>query len=209
MVTIKLGLSVLFLNLVLYIPATSEFAVSKRSNPSEFIKSSCKSTLYPTICVHCLIGYANSIRQSKQWLAITALNVSLSWTRSCASFVKKKININGIKPREYRAMQDCIENMDSSVDSLQKSARELNLMGDNAISENFDWHMSNVQTWVSAALTYQSTCLDSFAGPKMNGNLKDTIRGRVIIVSQVTSNALALVNRFASRHQTTTLNKKP
>ncbi|OIV93506.1 hypothetical protein TanjilG_21759 [Lupinus angustifolius] len=207
--TTKLGFSLLFLNLILYIAATAESAVSKRSNPTEFIKSSCKSTLYQTLCVHCLIGYANSIRQSEQQLAIAALNVSLSWTQSCASFVKKNTNIRGIKPREHRAMQDCVANIDSSVDSLRQSARELHLMGNNAISEKFDWHMSNVQTWVSAALTYQSTCLDGFAGPQMDGKLKVAIRGRVISVSQVTSNALALVNRFASRHQATTLNKKP
>ncbi|CAL0313401.1 unnamed protein product [Lupinus luteus] len=209
MVTTKLGFSLLFLNLVLYIVVTVESIVSKRSNPIDFIKFSCKSTLYPVLCVHCLIGYANSIRQSEQQLAIAALNVSLSWTSTCASFVKKNTNIRGIKPREHRAMLDCIANIDSSADNLRQSARELHLTGNNAIGEKFDWHMSNVQTWVSAALTYQSTCLDGFAGPQMDGKLKDAIRGRVISVSQVTSNALALVNSFASRHQTTTLNKKP
>lgn len=208
MVTKRLWLSLLVLNLVLYMASIAESNVVKRSNPTDFIKSSCKSTRYPVVCVQCLIGYANSIRQNEQQLAITALKVSISWTRSCGSFVKKMAKVKGIKPREYRAVQDCIENMDNSVDRLSQSVKELGLTGQ-AISEEFAWHMSNVQTWVSAAMTYQDTCLDGFAGPRMNGNLKSAIRDRVLSVSQVTSNALALVNGFASKHQTATLTKKP
>ncbi|MCI84932.1 21 kDa protein, partial [Trifolium medium] len=51
-----------------------------------------------------------------------------------------------------------------------------------------------------AALTDDNTCLDGFAGPSMNGNAKAAIENKVVNVTQVTSNALALVNRFASIH---------
>ncbi|CAM8876795.1 unnamed protein product [Rhodiola kirilowii] len=60
--------------------------------------------------------------------------------------------------------------------------------------------MSNVQTWVSAALTDETTCVDAFAEPGMEGKVKAAIKRNIIRVAQVTSNALALVNRFASRH---------
>jgi hypothetical protein len=44
--------------------------------------------------------------------------------------VKKISKARGIKPREYRAIQDCIENMDDSLDSLSQSVRELgSIMG--------------------------------------------------------------------------------
>ncbi|KAK7251184.1 hypothetical protein RIF29_34145 [Crotalaria pallida] len=213
MMTTRLVLSLLILNLTLYMAAAiAEYTVPKQSNPTNFIKASCKSTRYPVLCVQCLIGYANSVRESEQQLAITALNVSISRTRSCASFIKKMTKLRGIKPREYRAVKDCITNMDGSMDQLSESAKELGLiMKGQALSEDFSWHISNVQTWVSAAMTYQTTCLDGFAGPRMDGNLKASIRDRVVSVSQVTSNALALVNHFASLHQTTSLttNKKP
>jgi pectinesterase inhibitor-like protein len=115
--------------------------------------------------------------------------------------VKKISKARGIKPREYSAIQDCIENMGDSLDSLSQSVRELVSIG-HAVGEDFVWHMSNVQTWVSAALTDDNTCLDGFAGPSMNGNVKAAIKNRVVNLTQVTSNALALVNRFASIHQT-------
>lgn len=90
--------------------------------------------------------------------------------------------------------------MGDSVDQLSQSLRELGKTNGPVAGQDFMWHMSNVQTWVSAALTDDSTCLDGFSGSAMNGNLKAAIRSRVIHVSQVTSNALALVNRFAETH---------
>ena len=34
----------------------------------------------------------------------------------------------------------------------------------------------------------------------MNGNVKTLVRGRIVNVAQLTSNALALINRYASLH---------
>jgi pectinesterase inhibitor-like protein len=58
--------------------------------------------------------------------------------------------------------------------------------------------IDDVQTWVSAALTDESTCSDGFAGNAMNGNLKTAVRGRIVNIAQLTSNALALINNYAS-----------
>ncbi|KAJ6415344.1 hypothetical protein OIU84_004186 [Salix udensis] len=82
--------------------------------------------------------------------------------------------------------------MGDSVDRLSQSVRELGHTG-RAVGRDFLWHMSNVQTWVSAALTDESTCLDGFAGHLMDGNVKAAIKRRITNVAQVTSNALALL----------------
>ncbi|GAU20724.1 hypothetical protein TSUD_231380 [Trifolium subterraneum] len=191
---VRVSLLVL-MSLVTYMSSTAESSVT----PAEFIKSSCRATRYPILCVQCLMRYSSVIGLSERQLAMTALSVSISRTRSSALFVKKLSKARGIKPREYGAIQDCIENMGDSLDSLSQSVRELGSIG-HAVGEDFVWHMSNVQTWVSAALTDDNTCLDGFAGPSMNGNVKAAIKKRVVNVTQVTSNALALVNRFASIH---------
>ncbi|KAJ8632224.1 hypothetical protein MRB53_025560 [Persea americana] len=57
--------------------------------------------------------------------------------------------------------------------------------------------MSNVQTWVSAAITDEYTCLDGLAETAGNGELKAALRSRVVHVARLTSNALALLNRYA------------
>ncbi|RDX66210.1 hypothetical protein CR513_55044, partial [Mucuna pruriens] len=62
--------------------------------------------------------------------------------------------------------------------------------------------MSNIQTWISAAITNQGTCLDGLDGPHVDAKLKLAIRPRILDASQVTSNALVFINRFASKHPT-------
>ncbi|KAJ7952461.1 21 kDa protein-like [Quillaja saponaria] len=195
----KLGLiSLLAIFLALYIASnTVESALVTRSNPVDFIRASCRATRYPDLCVQCLSAYANVIRQSPQQLAMTALAVSITRARSAEAFVNKMSKVRGLKSREYLAVKDCIENMGDSVDRLSESAIELGRLG-----QNFVWHISNVQTWVSSALTNVNTCLDGFGGRAIDGNVKKAINRSVTGVAQVTSNALALVNSFAARQRT-------
>ncbi|CAI0404411.1 unnamed protein product [Linum tenue] len=56
--------------------------------------------------------------------------------------------------------------------------------------------LGNMQTWVSAALTDEDTCVDGLEGSAMNGKVRDEIRRRVVWVAQLTSNSLALINRL-------------
>ncbi|XP_038686933.1 pectinesterase inhibitor 9-like [Tripterygium wilfordii] len=193
------GLYLLLLCFALSLASKAEPAVTRDSSPTDFIKSSCRSTRYPALCVQCLSGYANAIRGSEHHLAQVALTVSLSQARSAAAFVSKLVKVRGLKPREYEAVKDCIDNMGDSVDRLGQSVKELGHMG-GTVGQDFVWHMSNVQTWASAALTDENTCLDGFGGRQMEGNVKTVIRNRIVNVARVTSNALALVNRFAARH---------
>lgn len=93
-------------------------------------------------------------------------------------------------PREIGAMRDCIEELSDSVDQLRNSMAEMaQLRG-----SNFALTMNDIQTWVSAALTDDDTCMDGFAGKVMNGNSKIAVRERIVNVAHMTSNALALIN---------------
>lgn len=58
----------------------------------------------------------------------------------------------------------------------------------------FRWQLSNAETWVSAALTDEDTCLDGFDG--VNGKVKTEVQRRITRVARVTSNALYMVNRL-------------
>ncbi|CAL5323022.1 hypothetical protein CsSME_00001500 [Camellia sinensis var. sinensis] len=181
---------------LLYIAGTAESAAS-----TSFIKASCKATDYPAVCVESLSAYATSIQQSPRQLAQIALSVSLAKAESMKAFVTKLTKFKGLKAREYQAIKDCLEEVSDSVDRVSKSVRELKYMGNGkGKGKDFLWHMSNVETWVSAALTDDNTCLDGFSGRALDGNVKASIKARVTNVAQVTSNALALVNQFASKY---------
>ncbi|KAK4786633.1 hypothetical protein SAY86_010466 [Trapa natans] len=166
-----------------------------------FIKSSCLATRYPALCIRYLSGYAAVIRRSDHHLAQVALLISLSRARSAASFVTRLSRARGLGQWDHGAVIDCVENMGDTVDRLAQSIHEIARAGRSA-GGNFEWHMSNVQTWVSAALTDETTCMDGFTRRSpADPIVKVAVRRRVVNVAQVTSNALALVNRFASRHQ--------
>ncbi|KAI3693552.1 hypothetical protein L1987_76499 [Smallanthus sonchifolius] len=163
----------------------------------DFIKASCKTTLHPSLCVRCLSSYAGSIQGSDRHLAKAAVTVSLNDAKSTTAFVSKLARVSGLKPIEYQAVKDCISIMTNSVASLSQSVQELEQMG-RTTGQDFEWHMSNVETWVSSALTNQNICSRGFGD---NGHVKDVVTKRMVYASQVTSNALALVNRFAVRHR--------
>ncbi|VVA93676.1 unnamed protein product [Arabis nemorensis] len=59
--------------------------------------------------------------------------------------------------------------------------------------------ISDVQTWVSTALTDDDTCMDGFG--RARTVVKDLVRQHVVKVARLTSNALALINMYASTHK--------
>ncbi|PON89464.1 Pectinesterase inhibitor domain containing protein [Trema orientale] len=181
----------------LYVAAATSY-----ENPaatSNFVKTSCGATTYPPLCIRTLSTYSSKIQNSPHQLALTALSVSLDSSKSAKDFVSKLRKFRGLKKMEYEAIADCFDQMGDSVDRLGDSVKELKSVA-KFKGQDFLWHMSNVQTWVSAALTEDNTCLDGFAGKSLDGKIKASIRARVVNVAQLTSNALALCNRFASKN---------
>ncbi|KAK1381867.1 PMEI domain-containing protein [Heracleum sosnowskyi] len=205
-----LFLVVLSFHFMSYNTANSTLVTTSSYNgATNFIRISCRATLYPVLCYQSLSVYASKIQQNERQLAKAALSVSLAKARFTTMFVSKLTKVSGIKTRELRAVQDCMDNMGDTVDQLSRSLEELSHMNRIHGGQDFMWHMSNVQTWVSAALTNENTCSDGFAGNFMEGNVKAVVNRRIVTVAQVTSNALALVNRFAERHQAAAVTNLP
>ncbi|PON53810.1 Pectinesterase inhibitor domain containing protein [Parasponia andersonii] len=162
---------------------------------TEFIKTSCDATTYPELCFNTLSGYASEIQSSPQLLAGAALSATLKTVRSTSTTMSKLAKSRGLTTREAVALNDCVEELGDSVDELQRSIGEMGKK-----ESSFDLQMSNIQTWVSAALTDEDTCFDGFSGNAMNGSVKTTVRGHIVNVAHMTSNALALVNHYALIH---------
>ncbi|WOL05660.1 hypothetical protein Cni_G14389 [Canna indica] len=171
------------------IHARTEAAVS-----SDFIASSCRATTYRRLCVESLSPYASAVRDSPLQLARAALAVSLSGARSAAAAVSKLADDGSLPPREAAAAaaRDCMTTAEDSVEELQRS---LGAMGKGEKDEGgggvLGLRMDDIQTWVSAALTDEDTCIDGFAG---GGAVKVAVKKQIVNVAQLTSNALALIN---------------
>ncbi|KAH6761220.1 Plant invertase/pectin methylesterase inhibitor superfamily protein [Perilla frutescens var. frutescens] len=164
------------------------------SKSTEFIRTSCSTTTYPTLCYSSLSSHASAIQQNPKLLANAALTVSLDTAVSTSADMVKLSHRAGMTPREVGAMRDCVEELSDTVDQLRKSMAEMKQMK----GSNFAMMINDVQTWVSAALTDEDTCMDGFAGKYMNGGVKTAVRAQIVNVAHMTSNALALINNYAS-----------
>ncbi|WOL10077.1 hypothetical protein Cni_G18831 [Canna indica] len=167
---------------------------------TEFIRSSCGATEYPALCFTSLSAYASTIRTSPMQLADVALAVCLSGARNASSaMAKASARRPGMAPGVAAAMADCVESMGDAVSQLRESVAAMGRVGPAAGSaKELAYQINSIQTWVSAALTDDDTCMDGFAGAAMEGEVKDMVKRHVVKVAQLTSNALALVNGFAS-----------
>ncbi|MED6167273.1 hypothetical protein PIB30_001169 [Stylosanthes scabra] len=161
-----------------------------------FIRSSCNSTKYPKLCYTSLVKHATFIHKNPVLLTETALNITLSSAKSTSVAISMMARSRGMTTREVAAMQDCMEVLADSVEELRKSIGEMTHLR----TSNFERTMSDVQTWVSAALTDDTTCTDGFQETVVAGDVKTIVRGRIVKVAQLTSNALALINQLANSH---------
>ncbi|KAF5795210.1 putative pectinesterase inhibitor domain-containing protein [Helianthus annuus] len=55
--------------------------------------------------------------------------------------------------------------------------------------------ISDIQTWVSTAMTHEDTCSEGFNG---DSKMKSVVRGKIMNVAHLTNNALDLINSYAS-----------
>ncbi|XP_050377978.1 21 kDa protein [Argentina anserina] len=174
-------------------PCAAAAAPSSKAN-TQYIKTSCSMTLYPALCYTSLSIYAEKIKTSPKVLAHTALNVSLAATKATSVVINRCSRLHGLKAIEAAATLDCVEEVSDALDELRESIDEFG----HAVkgSRNFPLQISDVQTWVSAALTDEDTCMDGF--DKLNGKVETVIRKEILKISRLTSNALALINNYAS-----------
>ncbi|CAM8984489.1 unnamed protein product [Rhodiola kirilowii] len=188
--------------ILFYLAATTTTtAAALPKTSTTFIKSSCKATLYPTLCVQSLSLYAASIKLSPQKLTHTALLISLAKAKSTRTYISIMSKTNGLKRADRAALKDCLENMGAAEDRIRGSVQEMGKLGKAASTRELRWIMSNVQTWVSAALSGENTCGDGLSEEsEVSGRVRNGISPMLVNVKQVTSNALALINLFVDKY---------
>ncbi|KAG5251452.1 hypothetical protein IMY05_002G0129900 [Salix suchowensis] len=185
------------LSILLLLP--SIFCISGRVEPARlarhsraqaYIESSCTKTLYPSLCIQYLSVFANSTIETPQQLAHAALSVSLYRALQTRTFVLKVAKeLKAMKSKDYQAVKDCLDQIALRLGHP-----------DAAGGDGIFWLISNVETWVSSAMTDARTCVDELPGKKVN-KLKAIIMAKVLNVAQTASNALALFHRYAAKYK--------
>ncbi|XP_057950901.1 21 kDa protein-like [Malania oleifera] len=157
------------------------------------LKMLCMSSTFPEACCDSLRPFAYAVQSSRQKLVDVSLSVSVKAACSTSDFLKHCQQKYGGGP-----LKDCITTVADSVDRLKQSLRELKrLIRDG--SDHAKFHLQNIQTWASAALTDDQTCLD---GVKQGGAkaaspvLRAKVKVSITKVAELTSNALYFINKF-------------
>ncbi|PSS33170.1 hypothetical protein CEY00_Acc03556 [Actinidia chinensis var. chinensis] len=163
-----------------------------------FVMALCRETPFPTVCYMSLGVHAEAIRQDPHELARTALTLSVAGAEATKADMLKLAHITGLKPAEYGALKDCLDQIEDSVNRLTQSAREIEQLGQ-AKGDEFSWHVSNVVTWTSAALAQMDTCGRGFSDRALDGKIKASVQPEVIHVWQLIRNALELFQQFAAQ----------
>ncbi|KAL4571802.1 hypothetical protein LXL04_018567 [Taraxacum kok-saghyz] len=180
------GAAVILLFLTILSVATT-VVPSSPSPPSDLIRSSCLHATFPKVCVNTLTVYKGRATTPRE-LAQAAIKISISRASKASEFLsglQKEAN-----KREMGAVKDCASQISDSVDDLRKTLGELKQLR----RGTFRWQMSNAETWVSAALTNEDTCIDGFK--EIEGTVRSDVKKKVTNVAKVTSNALYLINRL-------------
>ncbi|CAN1748017.1 Pectinesterase inhibitor 10 [Linum perenne] len=154
-----------------------------KSEPNkDYIKTSCSAARYPKLCISTLSPYASKIHTNPKLLASTALSVALTAARSTSKHLLSHTTSSA-------ALRDCRKEVSDSVVQLQNSVNEF--MGKKKMTE---LQVSNVLSWMSAALTDMDTCRDGIKG---RGMVKRKVMMSGIVEARcMISNALAFVNKY-------------
>lgn len=171
---------------------------SASANGNKYVQDACGVTRYQDLCIHSLAPFSNTAKTSPSLWARAGVSVTLSEAKSVAKYLMR-LKTQSQNPRSsFRgrrnraALSDCIECFQNAIDELHKSLRVLRSLS----RTTFSTQMADLNTWLSAALTDQDTCLDGFVDQK--GKPLRFLLNRVSKASYITSNALALANKLAA-----------
>ncbi|XP_010261745.1 PREDICTED: 21 kDa protein-like [Nelumbo nucifera] len=162
-------------------------ATTKSGAKQDLVRSSCIHASYPNLCLRTLSSYAGSANTPND-LAQAAVTISLGRARSVSLYLARLQKLHNGSKRQQGAVSDCVEQLSDSVDELQQTLSELRHLRRGTFREQ----MSNAQTWVSAALTNEDTCLDGFQN--VDGKVKSDVKQKINNVARITSNALYFIN---------------
>ncbi|KVH89197.1 pectinesterase inhibitor 9-like [Cynara cardunculus var. scolymus] len=174
------------------------------SRARAYVEHQCRSTIYTELCIRTLLPFVSKTNapgpEQLARISLTTCLVKARLTKSYVNMVAKDFNKTKINAGYYEAMTDCLSQINDGVSQITQSVKEQQRMVLDG-EKHFTWHQSNVQTWVSTALTDVTTCLDRISDKAISGKEKGMIKARVLNVKHLASNALALFNRFTTRHR--------
>ncbi|KAG2326027.1 hypothetical protein Bca52824_008755 [Brassica carinata] len=162
---------------------------------SRYVKDACNVTRYQQLCVRTLWPFTIVAKNNSSKWARAGVAVTITDTKRILRLLLKTRNSPAVGKRERVALSDCRELFVDSLDNLYKSLSVLRKLD----ADQFQQQMSDLATWLSAALTDEDTCLDGFEETMSNSSSSTVrmIKRKATRSMHLCSNALALLNKLA------------
>ncbi|XP_027164771.1 pectinesterase-like [Coffea eugenioides] len=164
--------------------ATSGGGSDQVATSSKSVESVCKHVDYKQTCEQSLSGAKNtSDPRELIKLAFTAA------VDNIASVIENSTLLqNAAKdPRTHQALETCKYALNTSIEDLQRSFETVGTFDINKIDD----YVADLKTWLSAAGTFQETCLDAFENT--TGDTGEQMKKLLKTAGELTSNGLAMV----------------
>ncbi|GLJ09569.1 hypothetical protein SUGI_0112080 [Cryptomeria japonica] len=159
--------------------------------PHNALQSACNVTLDPKFCISAMTTFAESWQGGSKDLGRIALKLTIVEARKVSHLLSQLSRV-AVTPRQLGALQDCIQLFDLTLSDLEKSLSNVS----NSNSNFLAWRQAfDVETWLSAALTNQATCLEGFQ--EVSGRRQISSSSNLRNVSRLLSNSLALVKNIS------------
>ncbi|XP_073105216.1 pectinesterase 3-like [Elaeis guineensis] len=193
-----------FLLLAIIIGITVAAVANKHSNSStqrpspistpNSIKALCAATRYPDCCDSSISSAkgSNTTENPKEFFKLSlqvAIEALKNFSTSSSSVVQMEDeSLQG-------AVRDCKGLFDDAIDRLHDSLALLQA----ATGEKFlaASEISDLRTWLSAAITDQQTCMDGFEGAA--SDVVEAMKAAMASATQLTSNSLAIATKILAR----------
>ncbi|XVF50148.1 hypothetical protein PTKIN_Ptkin04bG0072600 [Pterospermum kingtungense] len=149
------------------------------------IRTICNVTWYPESCFRALSSFNASAKTGPEAILNLSLQVAITQISNLSSSLK---SLNDLHSQP--ALKDCVTLLDNALSQLNDSVSAMKVASGKELVLTKE-KISDIQTWISAAMTDQETCNDGLE--EMGSMVSDKVKSEVQSCKESTSNSLAIV----------------
>ncbi|KAF8037256.1 hypothetical protein BT93_B0230 [Corymbia citriodora subsp. variegata] len=161
---------------------------SLRSSSAQSIRAVCSVTQHQDSCFASISSLNSSVKPDPEAIFELSLRVCVNEVSNASLFVRNLVKSSN-DARSKGALGDCAGLLEDAAGRLADSVAAMAGPGEDKAALT-ELKISNIQTWVTAAMTDQETCLDGLQ--EMGSTVLDEIRDRLSRSREFMSNSLAI-----------------
>lgn len=160
------------------------------STSTKAIQAICQPTDYKQTCEESLSSVASNVTDPKE-LIKAGFQLAMDKLRGV---IKNSTTLQELAkdPSTSQALQNCKELLEYAIDDLGDSFDRLGPFD----MTKLDVYVEDLKVWLSAAMTYEQTCLDGFENT--TGDAGEKMRQFLKTAQELTNNGLAMVSEVST-----------